>query len=318
MFYGIWNIIQYFLPPKTRERVCPQLSTTGCLQYVEPQYLPITMGGTSAYEPDIDTLEDPPSMIHSILSKTKKLSPQRTMKNNGNSLNYSQPSPLPSSQISRISDYRRVSVSIDINDDEEDDGLEEYAASEFGDELNLYRSSENNSTQITPLNGQKLSTEKINKFSPFSSLTSSKYRQYCPAMMKGWGIKQGHIVKNWKRRYFILTSQHEVTLLRYYKEELSYPPYGEYLCGELNLQYYHLIPSQKLIKFDSNENEQLCNCIELIGESSLDKDLLICIEDSSEYNSWIGALEAHIDFRKEIEDILQQESSRSSWRCNIL
>jgi hypothetical protein len=331
MFYGIWNIAQYLLLPTTREKVSPQISSQGCLQYVEPQYLPVSMGGTSTYEPDIENIEEPPPMIHSVLYKTKKLTRRndnalspRTLSSSSSSSSWTLPSSLP-----KIGDYRSVSVSIDMNgdgDDEEVDG-ELYAESEFGDDYSsmLHDQDSPTGSSASPSaagsHTSRHSGDKLMKLPNFQF--TSKFNEsskFCPAMMRGWGIKQGHIVKNWKRRYFILTSDREVTLLRYFKDEQPYAPYGDYLCGELNLQYYHLIPSQRQITFDSTETEQTCHCLELIGESSLDKDLLICIEDSAEYHSWIGALEAHIDYRKEIEEIAQEAAAAASsmWKCILL
>jgi hypothetical protein len=334
MFYGIWNLVQYFLHPTTREKVCPQMSTQGCLQFVDPEYLPVTMGGTSTYEPDIENIEEPPPMIHSVLYKTKRLTDLSRRHANGQSNGIS-PMPMPSSSsstlsssssssyLSKIGDYRSVSVSIDMNEDEDLDEGELYAESEFGDDYSsmLHDSiaeptSSAPSTDAVSGGSSKHSNDKQLMKLPNFQFSS---KQFCPAMMRGWGIKQGHIVKNWKRRYFILTSDSEVTLLRYFKGEQPYPPYGDYLCGELNLQYYHLIPSKRQIRFDSNEEERTCHCLELVGESSLDKDMLICIEISSEYHSWIGALEAHIDYRKEIQEIAQETAGSSSiWRCNLL
>lgn len=307
MFYGIWNVVQYFLPPKTREKVCPQISSQGCLQYVEPQYLPVTMGGTSRYEPDIENIEDPPPVIHSVLYKTKKLTD--SSRHTGKS-----PPLCTSSTLPKIGDYRSVSVSIDMNENEdnEEGGGDLYAESEFGDD---YSSMVHDSPS-----GSSGSPDKLMKLPQFQ--LPSKFNdssKFCPAMMRGWGMKQGHIIKNWKRRYFILTSDREVTLLRYFKYEQSYAPYGDYLCGELNLQYYHLIPSERQISFDSSEDQRTCHCLELVGNSSLDKDLLICIEDSADYQRWIGALEAHIDYRKEIEEIAQEANAAfSMWKCVLL
>lgn len=64
VFYGMWNIVQWFLDPVTRQKVCPVMTQAGVLQYISPDYVSHEVGGTSTYEPDIDALEDAPSFIH--------------------------------------------------------------------------------------------------------------------------------------------------------------------------------------------------------------------------------------------------------------
>jgi transcription initiation factor TFIIIB Brf1 subunit/transcription initiation factor TFIIB len=201
-------------------------------------------------------------------------------------------------------------VSID-NTSDEDDG-EMYADSEFGDE------------GFSSLVPRRVSSDSDGagargsmRFSSFPFGT----KEFCPAMMRGWGTKQGQIVKNWKRRYFTLTSNRQVTLLRYFKDEQRAPPYGDYLCGELNLQYYHLQPTERRIRLEGQEEERICHCLQLIGESALDRELLVCVEDSSEFNSWIGAIEAHMEYRREIEEMTaaaRENSSSSMWSCVLL
>jgi hypothetical protein len=300
MFYGMWNVVQYFFTPSTRALVSPQLSTQGCLEWIEPQYLPISMGGTSTFEPDIPSLDDPPSVMHSLLHKANHSPSKKRAPSAASTL----PSSSSSFSETKVGTGRSVSVSIDTSGEEED---ELYADSEFGDEM---------ACSSFP---RVLSSDSGNgsKFVSFPFVT----KEFIPATMRGWGTKQGHIVKNWKRRYFILTSSRQVTLLRYFKDEQREPPYGTHLCGELNLQYYHLIATTKMMRVEASDEERSCHCIQLIGESALDKELFICIEDSAEFHSWIGALEAHIDYRKEIEEIIAIEtasSSSSMWSCVLL
>jgi hypothetical protein len=65
VFYGMWNIVQWFLDPVTRQKVCPVMTQAGVLQYIDPSFVAHEAGGTSTYEPDIETMEDAPPFIHS-------------------------------------------------------------------------------------------------------------------------------------------------------------------------------------------------------------------------------------------------------------
>lgn len=49
---------------------------------------------------------------------------------------------------------------------------------------------------------------------------------------EGWLVKQGHLIKNWKRRWFVL----EYPLLHYYKtEDTTVAPRGTIDCGQVTL-----------------------------------------------------------------------------------
>lgn len=341
MFYGIWNIVQYFLSPTIREKVFPQITTQGCLQYVDSMYLPITMGGTSDYEPDVDKLQDPPPMIHSVLKYTnfdKKSNLIATHEH------------LDSNQHN-IEDYQGISVSVSINefdddnhdnneDNDNDDDDMHYNDSEFGDSMsestaiytpessigvgNINRKFGNNNNNNTiNNNNNNIGMGRISTF----SFHSPRHTEQCPGIMRGWGTKQGHIVRNWKKRFFVLSSSNQLTLLRYYKEQIYEEPFGNGLCGELNLNYYRFEHSVRSIKLDEDESEKEYNCIEFIGSSSLDKNLLLFIDDPNEYEIWISAIETHLEYRNEMKEIagnnennndIFSSSALSLLKCNIL
>jgi hypothetical protein len=50
----------------------------------------------------------------------------------------------------------------------------------------------------------------------------------------GWLSKQGHVVKNWKKRWFVL----QEGVLRYYTHPLQEAPFGRGLKGEMTLENY--------------------------------------------------------------------------------
>jgi hypothetical protein len=62
---GLWNIIQYFLDPVTKEKVKPCYSASEVASYIDPKYLPASMSGTSTFA--LPELEDIPESPHCSL-----------------------------------------------------------------------------------------------------------------------------------------------------------------------------------------------------------------------------------------------------------
>ena len=58
-----------------------------------------------------------------------------------------------------------------------------------------------------------------------------------PMMLRGWMKKQGHMVKNWKTRYFVL----EEGLLSYYVDQRDVTPYGADRKGRVCLAGYRYL-----------------------------------------------------------------------------
>lgn len=55
-----------------------------------------------------------------------------------------------------------------------------------------------------------------------------------PPKMMGWLKKQGHLVQNWKTRYFVLDNG----FLTYYLDKSEVPPYGKMMKGQICLAGY--------------------------------------------------------------------------------
>jgi len=53
----------------------------------------------------------------------------------------------------------------------------------------------------------------------------------CPPKMQGWIRKQGHVVKSWKMRYFVLNKGY----LTYFADKSDVAPFGTNLKGQLCL-----------------------------------------------------------------------------------
>jgi len=59
VFYGIWNIVKWFLDPVTQEKVQPVLALSGVQQYIDNKYIPVDMGGECTYEFNPNEFPDP-------------------------------------------------------------------------------------------------------------------------------------------------------------------------------------------------------------------------------------------------------------------
>jgi hypothetical protein len=73
----MWNVVQWFLDPVTRQKVCPVMYQSGVLQYIDPSFVSHEAGGTSTYEPDIDSMEDAPPFIHYSPDQDEKKQEQK-------------------------------------------------------------------------------------------------------------------------------------------------------------------------------------------------------------------------------------------------
>jgi hypothetical protein len=88
---------------------------------------------------------------------------------------------------------------------------------------------EKSAIQITTTDSNPLKDKVINIDKGYSLLVSPKPEQL---KLHAWLRKRGHLVRSWKKRYFVLASNS----LQYYKNSSSNPPYGEKLCGEVYLR----------------------------------------------------------------------------------
>jgi hypothetical protein len=116
------------------------------------------------------------------------------------------------------------------------------------------------------------------------------------ATTKGWLSKEGHFIKNWKKRYFVLNQGY----LRYYERAIDEPPYGVSLKGEvkLNLQSrieLQISPDGKALK----ENCFILNGSVLEGESkksSKQSSSYLIMEAATPEDKayWVEAIEEQI------------------------
>jgi hypothetical protein len=113
-----------------------------------------------------------------------------------------------------------------------------------------------------------------------------------PEVMKGWGTKEGHVWKTWKRRFFVLESDSTSSTIRYYAEEAAESPYGEDMKGEINVRGY-----KATMKTLENGT-----AVYLSGKNGDDKDLTILIDGAQEREAWIQALNDHVAYRKFMDD----------------
>jgi hypothetical protein len=107
-----------------------------------------------------------------------------------------------------------------------------------------------------------------------------------PEEMTGWGVKEGHMWKTWRRRFFVLSSDSSSTVISYYAEEI------EDKKGEINLRNYNV----------NTINADGTTALYLSGRNQEDKTLTIKFESGDERESWFEACTQHVAYRKRMDD----------------
>jgi hypothetical protein len=59
VFYGLWNVVKWFLDPVTQSKAAPVIYASGVQYYIDPEHIPAHLGGTDAYEFDHGHFDDP-------------------------------------------------------------------------------------------------------------------------------------------------------------------------------------------------------------------------------------------------------------------
>lgn len=50
VFYGLWNVIKWFLDPVTQSKAAPVIYQSGLQSYIDPEHLPRHLGGECDYQ----------------------------------------------------------------------------------------------------------------------------------------------------------------------------------------------------------------------------------------------------------------------------
>lgn len=104
-----------------------------------------------------------------------------------------------------------------------------------------------------------------------------------PALKKGFILKEGHLVKNWKNRFFVL----ENGVLAYYESSTDKAPYGVNKKGEILLQ-------GTIAKVDKN-----VITIAYDGDASTREgqtSLALEIRYPTERDEWFDAIRSHTEY----------------------
>ena len=119
-----------------------------------------------------------------------------------------------------------------------------------------------------------------------------------PPLMTGWLQKQGHFVRNWKKRFFVL----EMGRLQYFEKRSPKegPPYGVNSKGCILMKHIELQEPD----VDERHSED-ANKIYLM-DTETGKDLLVAANDYNESQMWKEALQAHIRFARFNPDLVLQ------------
>lgn len=59
IFYGIWQVVQLFMDPVSRQKVKPVMYLSGVTEYIDRKYIPVQMGGTDDYVFKAEDFPDP-------------------------------------------------------------------------------------------------------------------------------------------------------------------------------------------------------------------------------------------------------------------
>jgi hypothetical protein len=59
VFWGLWNVVKWFLDPVTQAKASPIVYLSGVQQFIDDEYIPERLGGTSKYEFDHEHFSDP-------------------------------------------------------------------------------------------------------------------------------------------------------------------------------------------------------------------------------------------------------------------
>lgn len=59
VFVGLWNIIKWFLDPVTQAKIQPVLYLAGVQEFIDDEYIPISMGGLLNFKLNLDDIDDP-------------------------------------------------------------------------------------------------------------------------------------------------------------------------------------------------------------------------------------------------------------------
>lgn len=96
-----------------------------------------------------------------------------------------------------------------------------------------------------------------------------------PSMRTGYMMKRGHLVKNWKNRYFVLDNGS----LTYYEGPQKLPPYGSGKKGSLEIKGATVASSGSQVTIVAGSN-----------------DLILEIKDTRDRVDWITALKKHATY----------------------
>jgi hypothetical protein len=114
-----------------------------------------------------------------------------------------------------------------------------------------------------------------------SNSVPTKSSMPAPPIKKGMVLKEGHIVRNWKNRYFVL----EKGKLTYYESQSSEYPYGVGKKGDLSLKGVTTVCSKSMISLNT-KNEA--------GKEVL--ALNLDIKYPNERDEWMEAIKQHIEY----------------------
>lgn len=92
---------------------------------------------------------------------------------------------------------------------------------------------------------------------------------------RGWAEKRGHMVKNWKKRWFVV----DKTEIRYYVKEKEAEPFGDGLKGQVSIVFATI---ESVVEKDDKGNT-----IDVVVVRNSDKDLFLTFAEAEEADAWV-------------------------------
>lgn len=129
-------------------------------------------------------------------------------------------------------------------------------------------------------------------------IASMKQLIQIPDMKTGWLLKQGHLVKNWKRRFFVLN----YGVLTYYEQDNIASRKGvvDVPKGKINLKNATVVV---LVKDEVGGGGRVKDSQERLSVTDASNDVLIVqMQSAEEKKDWFEAIRKHILYANEFND----------------
>ena len=135
---------------------------------------------------------------------------------------------------------------------------------------------------------EKTTTEPLPKSAPSSSAAvESTPAVEVPVMLRGWARKQGHLVRSWKTRYFVLADGQ----LAYYADQRETQPFGADLKGRICLAGYRSAVDESAVEVDNKAEGflgRVSRKVSVVQSQNSDSFKIILHKIDSSFNDYVA------------------------------